>query len=126
MDLNIFITSIDKPFHTDGKGLWSKCITSVMCLDAKVIAYPIEDDDDDEFGEMQIHFDPETWICTYKNVIYTDPLFLAEVRTYFKNKGVLGKIHYSERGMQGNDFVSFDVDAKFVNNFRQLAGVQEA
>lgn len=50
--------------------------------------------------------------------IYTDRLFEKELKEYFKEKNVnVDHIGYSEYGMQGNNFVSIDVDSNFIEDF---------
>ena len=50
--------------------------------------------------------------------IYTDPLFLHTLKMYMYDMGIdTTDITYSEQGMQGDDYVSFDVGSKFINSF---------
>ena len=46
-------------------------------------------------------------------LIYTDNNFIAGVREAFGTND----IDYSEQGMQGEDYVSFDVSGEFLNMY---------
>lgn len=95
--------------ETSGDGLWSSKQQSVDC-----IGYEVRGKQGDDFGELRVYFDTRSWDVDEDGLIYTDPGFLAGVRDAFVN---IGDIHYSEQGMQGDDFVSFDVGAEFLMNY---------
>jgi hypothetical protein len=89
-------------------GLWSnakKCVTA--------IGYEVYDNQGDDFGELRVYFKTDTWNVETDGLIYTDTDFLEGVRDSFGN----GDIHYSEHGMQGDDFVSFDVGREFLQTY---------
>ena len=100
--------------HTAGNGLWSRKATAVTVTDI-VVAYV---DDEKEFGELQVYFDTRTWNTNVDGLIYTDKLFQQELRIFLVSQGFSeGAAYtagYSEQGMQGEDFVSFDVDGGFI------------
>lgn len=87
-------------FMTSGLGEWST-------VKKKVSIVSIE-----EFGkELRVYFDPKEWSLKKDGLIYTDPLFLEMLKTHLKNdkKSYHNSIDYSEWGMQGPDYVSFDI-----------------
>lgn len=98
--------SLNEKFSTDGSGLWSDKRKTVKCI-AYSVPYISEDND---FGELRIYFDTKTWNVNEDGLIYTDRRFLKQVCEHFGTDD----IDYSEQGMQGNDFVSFDVGSEFL------------
>jgi hypothetical protein len=87
-------------FMTSGLGLWSTVKKKVSILSI------------DEFGkELRVYFNSEEWSLKKDGLIYTDPLFLEMLKVHLKNnsKSYYNKVDYSERGMQGDDYVSFDI-----------------
>lgn len=96
-----FIDTIE----TSGTGLWSNVIKEV-----KTTGYTIPYNNDFDFGELRVYFDTNTWNVDDDGLIYTDPAFLDFVREAFGTDD----IDYSEMGMQGNKFVSFDVGQEFL------------
>ena len=57
-------------------------------------------------------------------LIYTDKLFLQELRAYLQtigfSKAEANDVSYSEQGMQGDAYVSCDVGAAFINGLMRL------
>ena len=94
---------------TSGDGYWSNKKQSVEC-----IAYEVFGKQGDDFGELRVYFDTHTWNVETDGLIYTDLGFIAGIREAFVHRD---DIHYSEQGMQGDDFVSFDVGAEFLMNY---------
>ena len=98
--------------HTDGTGLWSELKTPVNLVDIKV--RPISD----YFGELRVYFDEASWNVYEAGLIYTDKLFLKELKLLLATVGIDGSdVNYSEQGMQGDDYVSLDYDKKFAQSF---------
>ena len=95
---------------TSGFGLWSDKIKEVKTTKYS-IPYINEDCD---FGELRVYFDKNTWNVETDGLIYTDPAFLESIRVAFGCRN----IEYSEQGMQGDNFVSFDVGAEFLNMYQ--------
>ena len=91
---------------TAGKGLWSNVSKEVVTVGFSI---PYLDEDFD-FGELRIYFDTDSWNVEDDGLIYTDPLFLANIREAFGTDD----INYSEQGMQGDNFVSFDIGKEFI------------
>jgi hypothetical protein len=114
-------------FNTDGCGLWSNIATSVR-ITKFTLGYCNEEQD---FGELRVYFNTEDWTVEDDGLIYTDDLFMQELRDYFAAKGFpADKLNYSEQGMQGYDYVSCDITNEFVqlwieNNLPTEEGVFE-
>ena len=97
--------------NTNGKGYWSGARKAVTC---KGIAVPYINDEE-TFGELRVYFDKATWNVEADGLIYTDPLFIKELREKLHEAGLAGNdVDYSEQGMQGSNYVSLDVGAKFI------------
>ena len=97
--------------RTNGSGLWSNAHRPV-----RVVGYELAYQDD-LFGELRVYFDEDTWSVEDLGLIYTDKLFVAEVREFLESRGYTvsdDNVDYSEQGMQGEDFVSFDVSGDIV------------
>lgn len=105
----------------DGKGLWSSAIRRIY-LTFMQVTYVSKDE---EFGELRVFFMPETWDISADGLIYTDPRFERDVKLILKAYGFSPRaydhISYSEQGMQGVDFVSFDVNGTFIAEFFKKA-----
>lgn len=98
-------------FYVGGNGLWSNVEGSVEITDMQV-TYVNEERD---FGELCVYFNDSHWDVNIDGLIYTDKDFLAELRMFLDQHGLPGAdVDYSEQGMQGDDFVSFDVGGKFL------------
>lgn len=93
--------------HTTGNG-WSRVAKSVKITDVYLNYFSSED----QFGELHVSFEESSWDVALFGLIYQDTLFLKELKSHFDIEG----IGYSEQGMQGKDFVSFDVGPKFLDS----------
>lgn len=104
---------------TSGTGLWSTVAKSVKVTGAEALLL------DNTFGELRVYFDTKTWNVNHYGLIYTDQQFLDELRDRLSamgfSTGAINDIHYSEQGMQGKDYVSFDIDADFIAELKQTA-----
>jgi hypothetical protein len=99
---------------TDGNGYWSH-VSKEVFVTAMNIPYLNEEN---SFGELRVYFDTNDWNTGVDGFIYTDPLFLHTLKMYMYDMGIdTTDITYSEQGMQGDDYVSFDVGSKFINSF---------
>lgn len=106
--------------RTNGQGLWTGVAAPVRVTEL-VLAYV---DDEQSFGELRVRFDTESWDVESKGLIYTDPQFLSELKVALHLKGFnVSDLHYSEHGMQGDDYVSFDIGAKFIASFLPVVEV---
>lgn len=107
---------------TSGTGFWSNVSKLVDLTQAEVLLL------DDTFGELRVYFDAETWDVSKHGLIYTDQQFLDELRDRLMfesgndfSTGAINDIHYSEQGMQGDNYVSFDIGADFIAELKQTA-----
>ena len=106
--------------HTNGKGLWSDKATavSITSLDLQYIS------NERDFGELCVHFNTQDWDVNTDGLIYTDPLFKAELRAYLQTLGFTAEeandVDYSEAGMQSDNYVSCDVGLDFINGLTRL------
>ena len=106
--------------HTNGRGYWSRTAKAVDVtkLDLQYI------NDERNFGELCVHFNTDTWDCKQLGLIYTDKLFMQELRVYLQTLGFTAAeaadVSYSEQGMQDDNYVSCDVGAKFIAGLMRL------
>jgi hypothetical protein len=106
--------------HTNGTGLWSDKATAVgiTSLDLQYIS------NERDFGELCVHFNTQDWDVDTDGLIYTDPLFKAELRAYLQTLGFTAEeandVEYSEAGMQCEHYVSCDVGLDFINGLTRL------
>ena len=111
--------------HTNGNGLWSNVATAVDItkLDLQYIS------NERDFGELCVHFATDElgcncWDVNTNGLIYTDKLFMQELRAYLQTIGFseaeANDVSYSEQGMQGDSYVSCDVGLDFINGLTRL------
>lgn len=103
---------VNHTISTDGTGLWSTKIADVRIIgfDFDVLDEP----GSEAIGELRMYFDPSTWNPRSDGFIYTDEGFIKGVEDYFCAFGLpADHIFYSEHGMQGENFVSFDITTNF-------------
>jgi hypothetical protein len=106
--------------HTNGNGYWSSKATAVT-IEALDLQYITNDKD---FGELCIHFNTNDWDTATDGLIYTDKLFMRELRAYLQTVGFTeaeaNDVNYSEQGMQSDNYVSCDVGAVFIAGLERL------
>ncbi len=95
---------------TNGRGYWSK---DERIVDVTKIRMS-------EYNEMRVYFTRKSWNVEKHGLIYTDPLWIKELRQWFANRLWLSRVtpaqlDYSEQGMQGDNYVSLDVSESFQN-----------
>jgi hypothetical protein len=106
--------------HTNGRGYWSRTAKAVTveALDLQYIS------NDKDFGELCIHFNTNDWDTATDGLIYTDKLFMQELRAYLQTVGFTeaeaNDVSYSEQGMQSDNYVSCDVGLEFINGLTRL------
>ena len=111
--------------HTNGMGYWSRTATAVDItkLDLQYI------NDEQDFGELCVYFATDDftaneWDVETDGLIYTDKLFLQELRAYLQTIGFSEAeamdVGYSEQGMQTSNYVSLDVGAVFIAGLERL------
>jgi hypothetical protein len=109
--------------HTNGRGLWSSTVADVEIV--KLVVPYI--DKDETWGELRVYFNTDTWNVEDNSLIYSDPHFevnlfdFLQLGLHFSGKAA-GSVMYSEQGMQGNDFVSFDVKKAFIDEWLAIPG----
>jgi len=111
---NMHVKDVDVNFTipTNGTGYWSDVVKEV-----KVIKLAL-DFDEPNFGELRVYFDPNTWNNEHDGLIYTDELFIDDLRGVLDVTGFDDSdVSYSEQGMQGDDYVSFDVGESFIESW---------
>ena len=102
------MNNINTVLHTDGSGYWSTAqrpvtVTGMQLLDC----------------ELRVSFCTHSWDTHSLGLIYSDPQFRSELAAYLAAQGITGEFSYSEQGMQGEDYVSFDVCDQFVTQYSQ-------
>ena len=111
--------------HTNGNGYWSRTAKAVdvEALDLQYIT------NDKDFGELCLHFATDDmtancWDTSTMGLIYTDKLFMRELRAYLQTVGFTeaeaNDVNYSEQGMQSDNYVSCDVGAVFIAGLERL------
>ena len=103
--------------NTNGTGYWSTVAKAVEITDMR-LGYVA---DDKEFGELRVYFNTATWDVETDGLIYTDKQFKAELNVFLTAHG-LDVAEYSEQGMQGDNYVSLDVDADFIARWEAKFG----
>ena len=96
-------------FNTNGTGYWSRTAKAVEIVDMRV-AYI---NDEKTFGELRVYFNTQDWDVNTEGLIYTDKQFRTELNAFLVAQGLCA-VEYSEQGMQGDNFVSCDVEGKFL------------
>lgn len=108
--------AVNKVFNTCGDGYWSEVAKEVLVESITMYVSTVNDGDEDEEyysdGDMGINYDESTWDNSVDGLIYTDSLFIAQVREYLIAQGfnadAVNDIEYSEQGMQDDGRVSCD------------------
>jgi hypothetical protein len=70
--------------------------------------------DDKDFGELRVYFNTQDWDVNALGLIYTDKLFEQELNAFLVAHGLCA-VSYSEQGMQGDNYVSLDVEGDFID-----------
>jgi hypothetical protein len=106
-------------FNTAGNGLWSKVATAVRIEDIQVNYV----DEDLDSGELCVYFNMADWDVDTDGLIYTDNVFLEELRNFLNLHGLAGAdVDYSEQGMQEDYYVSLDVGKEFLKTWARKFG----
>lgn len=72
--------------------------------------------------ELRVQFDHTVWRCQQHGLIYTDSEFECCVRDWLQSQCLQlddWELSYSEQGMQGRDYVSFDISARLADQWRK-------
>ena len=106
--------------NTSGNGYWSGEERAVTVTNIK-LGYVADELD---FGELCVYFNKKTWDVRKHGLIYTDKLFLRELRAFLDAQGLPGAdVDYSEQGMQGDNYVSLDIGENFLRAWSAKFGV---
>ncbi len=106
-------------FNTCGDGYWSSVAKPVEIVDMRVIWMS----DEGEYGELAVYFNTDTWNVDTDGLIYTDSQFKQDLMQFVKQHGLVVDLCYSEQGMQGDDYVSFDIGADFLRSWQAKFGL---
>lgn len=115
-------------FNTAGNGYWSGEDRAVSITNINLELGTIWEGETlaDAFGELRVYFDTKSWDVNKHGLIYTDRLFLAELRAFLDAHDLPGKdVCYSEQGMQGDDYVSLDAGGEFYAAWMQKFGIAQ-
>lgn len=105
--------ALNTTLNTNGKGFWSNSAKDVDVTDL-FLHVGLVDDGDDYFGDsdLRVSFDATKWDTYNDGLVYTDKLFKEQLHALLISMGfdkdAVEDIRYSEQGMQGDDFISFD------------------
>ena len=105
--------------HTAGDGYWSDTAKAVRVTELRLGWISEEEEGEEQYGELCVHFNTDDWRVDKDGLIYTDRLFAKELCAYLQSIGLDGKdVCYSEQGMQGDNYVSCDVGASFIASYK--------
>ncbi|MCA1800107.1 MAG: hypothetical protein LC650_02290 [Actinobacteria bacterium] len=112
---------------TDGSGYWTILEKRVRLTHMEV---PYINDEQD-FGELCVYFDTDTWEVEADGLIYTDEFFLTGLRNrlvmnFGFTRAAADDVDYSEQGMQGDTYVSLDVGRAFLAEWLEKDHITEA
>ena len=96
--------------NTCGDGYWSNVAKAVRITDIQ-LGWATDERD---YGELCVYFNTEDWDVERDGLIYTDSAFLDELRDFLITHELSDDVEYSEQGMQGDNYVSLDVEADFI------------
>ena len=106
--------------HTNGSGCWTNTAKEVEITKIELQYCTAKRD----FGELCVFFTADSWNIEKFGLIYSDQLFIQELVAYLQKIGFseseASDVHYSEQGMQGDNYVSCDVGAAFIAGLARL------
>lgn len=116
----LFTIAVNKFFNTCGDGYWSN-IAKQVYVESICMSISTENINDEgeaaEYcdGDLAVVYTEDTWDNSAYGLIYTDSLFLQQVKQFLIaagfNKKAVNAITYSEQGMQDDERVSCDAYA---------------
>ena len=118
----LFSIDVNATFNTAGDGLWSNVAKAVYVESISMYIGTVKDDDYYNDGDLAVNYTEATWDNNVDGLIYTDRLFLTQVKAFLINAGfdnkAVNSISYSEAGMQDDERVSCDAYefAEYVRN----------
>ena len=96
--------------NTVGDGYWS-CVAKAVRITDITLSWATDERD---FGELCVYFNTDDWDIERDGLIYTDSLFIDELRGFLITQELSDDVDYSEQGMQGDNYVSLDVSEAFL------------
>ena len=127
----LFSIAVNKFFNTCGDGYWSNIAKEVYV--ESICMYISTENINDEGeqaeycdGDLAVIYTEDTWDNNAYGLIYTDSLFLEQVKQFLIDNGfnadAVNDINYSEQGMQDDERVSCDAYAfaDYVRNTLQV------
>ena len=116
--------TFENTIKTSGQGRWSRVKKSVKVTSLDLFIYTDMDTGEENYGELRVYFDTESWNTYEDGLIYTDRGFIDSFKKELDKVGLAGfDVGYSEQGMQGNDYVSLDVGSEFIKTWREYETV---
>lgn len=110
---------LNKRLPVGGTGLWSRRKCSVTVTGIEFIDYG-------DNGLINVYFDTNDWDVDVDGLIYTDPLFLHELKHMLVGQlGLSSDVGYSEQGMQGDNYVNLDAGVDFARSWHRVVLVQQ-
>jgi len=118
--------------RTYGNGLWSDRERLIRHNRADIVLYDELHLSEFEsckfkylsFAEMRVYFTKKDWQVEEHGLIYTDRNWIKDFRKELKNMGysekAIKKVDYSEAGMQGDNYVSLDVEKCFLKETSKI------
>jgi len=103
--------------NTNGRGYWSRAVKAVRIVDMR-LGYV---SDEKDVGELCVYFNTQDWDVNTDGLIYTDKQFKQELNAFLVAQGLCA-VEYSEQGMQGDNYVSLDVEADFLQAWEAKFG----
>ena len=103
------LLNLNTVLHTSGTGYWSTAQRAVPVTGMELSVW-----------ELRVSFCTDTWNTHSLGLIYSDPQFKRELAEYLAEQGITAEFGYSEQGMQGTDYVSFDVSEEFVSQYQLM------
>lgn len=106
-------------FQTSGRGFWSGSKKGVPITDMTLgfISDEFDNENIPDYGELRVYFNTAKWNTNEDGLIYTDQKFMKELRDFLKTHHLAGTVHYTEQGMQGDNYVSCGVDRAFLKSW---------
>ena len=113
----LFSIAVNKFFNTCGDGYWSDVAKEVYVesISMYISTENINDEGEEaEYcdGDLAVIYTEDTWDNNAYGLIYTDSLFLQQVKQFLIDNGfdanAVNDITYSEQGMQDDERVSCD------------------
>ena len=108
---------------TSGTGFWTTRAGEVKITALHLTDREILPGEGRPAQSFLVFFDTGTWNTEESGLIYTDPLFLEELKVMLSEFGVhADSMDYSEQGAQSDDIVDFDVGADFIESWKKSFG----